>query len=1007
MATTMPYPDMSVQVALQARPNSTDNPQWTDITELVVAADRVSRGRPYQVPTGQSSAPTMRIRDPQELFNPSNTVDSPFAAGSQGRQILPYKQILWQAMYPRGGTGNLFNTNFWHGPIDPTFESYTAGTLPSWVNTNNSSPTIINTSAFQGTQSLRWNVTASSGEQSINVTANLIPGRFYIWSAYVFQGVANTIAVWVGGHGDMATTTATGAWTRISGVFYADQPKQNLVVGTHGATINGTIGVDAIMLEQVNPASPTLNFNGPNGGSGSLNGWTMSAGQGAAFVSLQNAAGYHLRAVGITPDGVNPPKFQSPTFAVTPSTQYWLAGIILNSGISRQITVWWYDSNHTFLSSSSPGLFSGGSDWTKFDPAPFTSPATAAFAQVGTEATSVVTSQWYVDHVYLLPGAPSAFTATGPVIYPVLRDFVERWPRYWDSNGFEGFSELQLVDGFAALNAVRPHTEYVQAVLATNPDLYWRLNEQQGSTTFADSSGNAAQPMIRVDALTGPGFFSAGTGTGIPGDAGGTGLSVPASTSLSNVPMSVAVAGAVGLGKPPLAIGGASPVNITVACYLSHGAMLLGASFGQWAWWIGNKDNSINFELVGVTGTPNKIEVGVAVPGGGQAITPVTDIWADGLPHLFVATATIPSGGTTTITMYVDGTQVGTSTCATAAFTSLVATTVEVGGYVDVLQNTLTPGGGLQSGVYSSLAVWNRVLSGAEITDLANAGKGYPGELPSTRLTRHLSRGGYTTGNNNIPANRFSTGRSILEASSSVDRTPALTDAQNIVNAEMGTLWIAPDGALVFEGRDDRFKRTTPVTTFGEDIANGECPYLPGVLYDFDPLYVYGNVQVTQTQGIIATGGRVTDINAVTANYFGRSYNPPGSVDLLQTLMVQDMADWIFYTHNTPSQRIEAITIDPMSNPALWPFVFNVEVGQRIRVRRRPRGLNGALSNLTYDQQYFVEQVIHGSINLSVRQGPLSWKTSLSLTPAPASAQPWLLDDATYSVLGNTTRLGF
>lgn len=1164
MVATVPYPDIAVQVALQANPNSSDNPQWTDITELVIGAEALTRGHPYAVPQGQASTPTVTIRDPQELFNPANT-GSPFVNGVGGRDVQPLRGAVWQAMHPRtsgatpilnanpyfesptnasnwlavngaaiaavnpggahqgtqslritpdgvtsgpasysfdlipcsagtnisygawvwvtstcnvivgvqfnnsgggfvgdsstnktvaattwtyiAGSGsapsntnriqlhvgmngvqpaanvmyadeatcqvtpsvNLLNANAWRVPVDGSFESYPSTITPPWVlQYGSNTPTVTASSALSGARSLNWSVSAGGGPQGMGVQMQTIPGRFYRVQVLVSQGAANTVSLLIDGHNPMDSTAVGGGNTRVrlSGVFMADQPSHTVAVVLLSPSISSSCTIDQLMVEPITPVSPTMNFNGVNGGAGSLAGWRINNAGAAGSMSVElGKAGYHLRSAKIHPDpggGLNV-QFQSPEFAVLPNQQYWLNGAIQNNGIARDIAVWWYDSGHNEIASGFLTV-TGGADWFLMDCKAFVSPAGAVFARVGTQigGSASTIQDWWCDHVYLCSGIPQAFCTTGPVIYPVLRDSVERWPRRFESNGFEGYADLQLVDGLAALNAIKLHTEWAEAVLATNPDFYWRLNES-GGTTFVDSSGHGAQPLIKVDGNQGAGpTFSPGAANDFPGNPGETGLSCT-TTATSNVPASVAAAGAVSLGKPPLVIGGGSPVNISVSCWISHTA-LAAVGFGQFCWWIGNKDNSLNFELFGASGSPNQMRLGMVVPGGGAAVPVYPDVWADGKPHWFLCTANIVSGGTSTASLYIDGALAASATCATAAFSSLVGTTVEVGGFVDVLQNTGTPGGGIPGGVFSEMIVWNRILSGGEITDLYWAGQGYPFDTPSSRLTRHLTRGGYPSGNNNIPAPRFSTGRSILGASPVTERTPALQDAQNITLAEMGTLWIAPDGALVMESRDDRFLRVTPVMIFGEDFANGECPYQPNGKWDYDPLYIYADVQVQQYKGITAIGGRTADIAVAGQRFFGRSFTA-GPLEIRDAPMVQDYADWVFYTHNVATQRIDSITIDPMSNPALWPFALAAEIGQRIRVRRRPQGLTGSL---VYDQQYFIEQVSHSNINLdSSGDQPWSWKTTLSLTPAPATSQPWLLDDPTWSVLGSTTRLGF
>lgn len=995
MVAAVPYPDMAIQLALQARPNSSDNPAWTDITELVTGASAITNGHPYSVPQGQASTPTVTIRDVLELFNPANS-SSPFVNGAGGRNILPYRGIVWQAMHPRGGTGNILNAGTWESPTDPSFESYPAnvGYHPAWVTDFGVTSSVTSTTPPEGANCLSWSAGVSATFQGIEIPFQCIPGRYYIVSALVRQSAANTMQLGLSGHTAVATSTAVNTAVRLSGVVWADQPQLVLLIGTTGASLASTFIADAIQIEPTAPLNSPDNWNKP----GQLNGY---AGSNATLSQTNADAGFNLGSLSIVPTA-STHAATGPEIPVTAGTPYAVAigARTPTPNLNRTFSINWYDSSHVLISSTSDPITLNSSDYRTRDPLAYTSPAGAAFARLSAQGTT--TGTWRLDHLDLIPATPSAFTTAGPVVYPVLRDYVERWPRRYatGSNGFEGYADLRLVDGMAALAAIKLHTEYVAMVLSKAPSYFWRLNDR--GTTFAETSGSGGPPLTALDGIYGPGpTFSAGSPTNIAGDPGGTGLSSNTGTVTMFVPATVAQAGFNGY--PLVTIGGSNPCGWTVVFWMSHTPLDPAGTSFQEAMSLSQRGADL-FNLLINQGTPSTLQVFAAWPGPSGIISAgvtVNDTWADGNMHLFVGTVSV-SGGTGTLTLYVDGTQVGTSTIsASGSFTNYFSTYAQIGGY---LTQGGSPIGALPGGVYSDLAMWNRALSAGDVTDLWNAGRGYPGELPGARLARRLATGGFLAGTPSTPASRISSGRSILGPSSRPDRTPALDDAQRLVLEEMGTLWIRPDGALAFESRDDRFTRTTSAMVFGEDIANGECPYTEGVTYDFDPLYVYGDVQLTQTDGTIATGGLAADIANTNANYFGRSYPAPDALDLQDPAMVQDMANWIFYIHKDPAQRIESITIDPMSNPALWPYVLKAMIGRRITVKRRPQGLTGGV---VYSSDYFIEQINHDQINFDNSDAqPWSWKTTLSLTPAPISAQPWLLDDPTYSVLDSTTRLG-
>lgn len=121
-------PDWTIQVAFNADPNdATAVPVWTDLTSMVMAAGQIARGKQYELAQSQAAQPVVLFRDPNEYLNPANVL-SPYSPNVQ-----PYRQILWQGLWPNGGTGNLLNSGTWRTPVDPTLESTTAGTTPAYI----------------------------------------------------------------------------------------------------------------------------------------------------------------------------------------------------------------------------------------------------------------------------------------------------------------------------------------------------------------------------------------------------------------------------------------------------------------------------------------------------------------------------------------------------------------------------------------------------------------------------------------------------------------------------------------------------------------------------------------------------------------------------------------------------------------------------------------------------------------------------------------------------------
>jgi len=124
-------PDWIIQVAFNADPNDTfAAPIWTVITEHVMAASAIARGRQYELAQTQAAQPTVTIRDVDEYFNSANG-SSPYAP-----DVRPYREILWQGVWDPTNlintvSGNLLNADGWRLNYDPTFERYTTAAVPS------------------------------------------------------------------------------------------------------------------------------------------------------------------------------------------------------------------------------------------------------------------------------------------------------------------------------------------------------------------------------------------------------------------------------------------------------------------------------------------------------------------------------------------------------------------------------------------------------------------------------------------------------------------------------------------------------------------------------------------------------------------------------------------------------------------------------------------------------------------------------------------------------------
>ncbi len=813
MPTASWRPDFFIGCAFNANPNDPNATRvWSELTSLFRKASSHRRGRQYELDQNQGAQPSMVFLDPNEYLNPANTA-SPYSPN-----VLPYREILWQGMWPNGGVGNLLNTGAQGTSYDPSFESYTVGTAVTWLTAvGGTTPLVATTTPHTGAHDVSWTVVNGATVQGVSWTLPTMPGRQYTTSAYVRQSSASTQQIAITGVAAGTSTSSTGAWVRLTVTWTATQPSHTVTVQTTGTAVAGTVLLDDVQHE--------------------------------------------------------------------------------------------------------PGA------------------------------------------------AASTFTTTGPVIYGILRDYVERWPSRWDYQGFLGYAETTLVDAFAPQNKLLLNTELRNSTLAKKPTYYWTLGEPSGSTAFADTSGNYGPSLAAVPSVYGGGTtgITPGTAANIPGDPSGTGVKITPDYSTPGSPF-VQQAAVVGTNY-----FGVQPNNP-----IQYPASLTQPWAGTFAAWVNvtapanaTYNNMYILDAVGVCQLYLTAGSSVTAAGWAATATAATSI-TDGKPHMVLATQSVAAGNET-ITLYVDGTQVATNTAAISVAVPY-ATGILLGGLGN-LDNC--------NGVVTQAAMWaSRALSTAEISDLWSAGgHGYTGETSGARIGRYI---GY--GWNGLTA--IDTGQSTMGISNLSAGTSLLSAIQDVTTTENGNYWVDPRGYSTFYARTRRYLETSSVYTFGENVAGGEFPYLEDLAYDLDPTLIYNDVEVTNSSGVIVKAINTASQTAYFVNSYQRTINVANNSEAV------DCATYLMNQHDIPRQRVSVLTLDPVGNPNLWPVVLSLEVGMRVTVKRRPKAANVG-AGITMSADFFVESISHDNIDMD--NG--TWQTQLLLSPVDI-AQVGILDSSTFGRLG-------
>lgn len=996
-------PDFGFYLSFEDPNNPAVTPTFVDFTCLFKSASAVARGRQYELGQTLAADPDVVLRDVNEYLNSANPSSPHYP------NVDSYRRVLWMGTWPNTPIGNLFNPAYWGitgtvdpnlGPRDPSFESYTVGQAVPWISNLGGVVSVVgNVTPHAGTQDLTYTVVGSTTRQGIAFDMRCMPGRYYTVSVWLRQSSASVqqiiVDAPVGG-----STSAVGAYNRLTQTFLATQPEHICFILTTGTAIAGTVLIDDIQMEQAPALNANINFQfaGQN--------WTPHGGAVAQNVQFYKVPEFSLK---LTPDGVSAtPFFESDrsTTAAVVGQQYiasgWIYSVAGTGSNQCDIRVNWYTSGNVLISNptGTPAVLAAGT-WTFFTTT-FTAPATTAFVTVlgtitGTPAAANVV---YFDQVQVVSATPSTFSTAGPTIYPIMANFAERFQKFWENGEFTGKVQIPCVDALTALSATKIPTEYVAAVNGTAPAWYYPLSATKPtSTAYPDVSGNNFAPVAPLASKygTGPGL-SGGTSLNIVGDPGGVGVGFTNTNTatLFGATGTILANGSVNRGTgqfswPPLSSSWSASLAIWVVC----APVTIPAPDSQVLIQIVVPDNGQDLTqpislAIGSNGQAN-VSFGGKVSGDFEQAGPVV---TDGKPHLIVGTVTQDATNTTG-RIYVDGLLRGT----------LTDTTASLGGLMTATGNALLIGGffaytayeQIVSGSLAHASGWNRALSAGDVAALWTAGGlGDAGETTGKRMARHFAIGNYPA-----PYRISATTTSTLEPPTYTGNIDLGSDSANLAIAEGGTFWVAPDGAPVFESRQDRWLRLAPLWTLGNGPGN---PHFAEPEYDTDPTYVYATVQVTRNGGATATGGLAADIVTAGHRYFGRTYT--ANVDLQTDAQAQDMANFVFYTHCHTLQRIAALILDPASNPTLWALVLGIEIGNRVRVIFTSPAANGG-AGFTNTADFFVENVTHDAIDMDAG----TWTTALLMSPigavgGPATMQPFILDNASFGVL-NLNVLGW
>lgn len=276
-------------------------------------------------------------------------------------------------------------------------------------------------------------------------------------------------------------------------------------------------------------------------------------------------------------------------------------------------------------------------------------------------------------------------------------------------------------------------------------------------------------------------------------------------------------------------------------------------------------------------------------------------------------------------------------------------------------------------------------FKGLNLTKLNGA---YANEYVNQTINTWLNTIGWPAADRNLPS-----AQSQIQAGTFVN-TPALQHFLSAGEVESGLVFIAGDGKITFQDRHWRLTNSlTSVATY-TDATGGALPWYR-TTKTFDDQNIWNEIRVTRTGGV----EQVASDSASKAAYFTRTL--PRNLPILTDAEALRLAQWLLAIYKDPLFRFTSVTLDGLSDDALWPHMLGRILSERVTIVETPPGGAGTIT-----QECYIEGVAH---TVTADDDGAKWRTTFQLSPAATGAANffWVLNDPVLSILGSTTRLAY
>jgi hypothetical protein len=210
----------------------------------------------------------------------------------------------------------------------------------------------------------------------------------------------------------------------------------------------------------------------------------------------------------------------------------------------------------------------------------------------------------------------------------------------------------------------------------------------------------------------------------------------------------------------------------------------------------------------------------------------------------------------------------------------------------------------------------------------------------------------------------------------------ALSHLLDVADSELGAVFIKADGKAAFFDRHRTLKTpfTTSQATFG-DTSDSDIPY-EALAPSYDRDLIRNEIKVTRPGGSTQTA---SDSSSQSA--YGRRTHTRAPLLTSDTESL-NMAQYLAGAYAQPALRFDSLTLEPLESDALWTLVGDLEVWDRVTVKRTPPGGGSAIV-----QDCLIEGIEHAGSPAGAY-----WQTTYRLSPANTTLF-LVLDDTVNGVL--------